>query len=675
MAGFGLRKHTVFNWKGGTFRIERLQPNGDVLLEAVESGALSIVPREHLLKEFADGSVSANTETAKEPQAPPLYSRPLDDLPASVHQELRRRRAYLAALQEHGTPVFTVRHVAPIVEKVAAEIQDPKPPSASTVYRWYKRLRSRGDNRALIPRTDRRGGRANLQCARVQELVAEATAEAFKTTPLASVPNIYSRLLTKIDLENRQTLTPQLLKAPSIRTVYRMLASSNAYEMTALKEGKASADRRFRVGKAGITTHRILERVEIDHTPLDLFLVDERTWLPLGRPTLTVAMDKFSRMLWGYYLSYGSPSAAAVVGALRHGILPKPDIALAIDMLPVENRWPTYGLPETLVADNGLEFHGIDLESIAFDLGFVVVFCPKHQPRFKGAIERYLKTINYFFAHQIPGASFARFYQRGDYDPQKCALLTLGEFKHLFEKWVVDVYAQTKHSGIGTTPWKRWHEGVAAQEPRLPTDLRTLQQRIGLSASRKLRRNGFELNGIRYNGGSLGDILRCYGEGVGVRVVFDSEDLGEVQVWGPDDTDPVSVQALDQGYAKGLTQRQNDLIRQLAREAGASVEDQVALQRAKHDIVQSISELMTSRKQKARQRSGAMRGITSSRPEGATSALVPLTPSPRPPTPNRPKPSALPKPSQLAITDMDELPAILPAFQLPSIKRSGHGGS
>ncbi|RZK99139.1 MAG: integrase, partial [Rubrivivax sp.] len=87
MAGFGLRKHTVFNWKGGTFRIERLQPNGDVLLEAVESGALSIVPREHLLKAFAEGAVSAATETAKEPQAAPLYSRPLDDLPAPIQQE------------------------------------------------------------------------------------------------------------------------------------------------------------------------------------------------------------------------------------------------------------------------------------------------------------------------------------------------------------------------------------------------------------------------------------------------------------------------------------------------------------------------------------------------------------------------------------------------------------
>ncbi len=345
MAGFGLRKNTVFDWQGGTFRIQRLQPNGDVLLEATNSGALSIVPRQQLLKEYAQGLVSAALATTAQPEDVRLYSRPLDELPAGVQQELKRRRCYLAALLEEGRPVFTVSYLSPIIQRVASELQDAKPPSAASIYRWYKRLQSTGDNRALIPRFDLRGNKKGLQSTRMLELVAEATTEAFEAAPLASVPNIYSRLLAKVDLENRQTLSSQPLKAPSQRTVYRMLAGSDAYEMVTLKEGKASADRRFRVGKAGITTNRILERIEIDHTPLDLFLVDEKTWLPLGRPTLTVALDHFSRFPWGYYLSYGSPSAAAVVGALRHGILPKPDIAHAIDKLPVENRWPTYGEP------------------------------------------------------------------------------------------------------------------------------------------------------------------------------------------------------------------------------------------------------------------------------------------------------------------------------------------
>lgn len=669
MAGFGLRKNMVFDWKGATFRIDRLQPDGEVLLESISGRTLSLVQRQQLLDDYANGLVSATTATEQSPHAMPSYSRPLDQLSQETQRETKRRRSYLEAMSADGKPVFTPDYVVPIIQQVAEKIGDDKPPSATSVYRWHKRLILADDTRALVPRYDLRGAKKLLRSTRVHELLAEAVAEAFNATPLATGQNIYSRLLAKVDIENRRSLSSTPCVAPSDRTVYRMLAKVDLYEMTVLKEGKASADRRFRVGKAGVKPTRILERIEIDHTPLDLFLVDERTWLPLGRPTLTVAIDTFSRMLWGYYLSYGPPSVPAVIGAMRHGILPKPPTEHAIEGLAVEHRWPTYGIPETLVADNGLEFLGNDLESVAIDLGFHIEFCPKRQPRFKGTVERYLKTINYNFAHQIPGASFARFHLRGDYDPQKYALLTLAEFKHLFEKWVVDVYAQTKHSGIGTTPWHRWHEGMAAHEPQLPSDLKTLQQRIGQSASRKLRRDGFELNGIRYNGEELAPILRRYGEGVEIRVVFDPEDLGCVFVWGLDDADPKAVQALDLSYARGLTQKQNSLIRQIVREDGAKVEDRVSLQRARHDIAKTIEELMVSRKQKDRQRSGHLRGISSSKPQGTQAQPKQVSESPR----LHQVTSVMPAGKAPVVSI--ELPTILKAFQMGPDKRGRHDNS
>ena len=46
MAGFGLHKNMVFEWKGATFRIERLQPNGEVLIESMDGGALALVTRQ-----------------------------------------------------------------------------------------------------------------------------------------------------------------------------------------------------------------------------------------------------------------------------------------------------------------------------------------------------------------------------------------------------------------------------------------------------------------------------------------------------------------------------------------------------------------------------------------------------------------------------------------------------
>ncbi|MGZ0077502.1 Mu transposase C-terminal domain-containing protein [Methylomonas sp. YC3] len=621
MAGFALHKNRVFNWDGTAYRIDRIQPNGDLLLESTNDGHFSVISREQLLTEYGAGKISAKTvdvASATTTSLVPSFSRPLDELSEGVRNAVKRRKYYLESILDHGDPIFTPEYLKPLIGQAATEIGDLKPPGVTTVYRWYRRFKSVNDPRAIIPRTDLRGPKELRQNDRILQLVAESLEEAFKVSPQATCRNVYTRLLGKIDLENQRTLGGEPIKPPSLRTLYRLVERAEAYELVALKEGKAAADRRFRIGKAGVKTSRILERVEVDHTPLDLFLVDERTWLPLGRPTLTVIIDHYSRMLLGYYLSFDSPSTAAVMGALRHAILPKKLATAVIANLKTVNTWNCYGLHELVVVDNGLEFHSDDLESVAYDLGIRIQYCPKHAPRFKGVVERYLKTINYFFAHQLPGTSFAKFYLRGDYDPEKAALLTFAEFKQIFEKWVIDVYAQDEHRGLGkTTPWARWQESIAHHEPILPDDLRTLQRRIGLVAERSLRRDGIFLHGIRYSGDELGHILRGFGEGVKVRLVYDPEDLGEIQVWGPNDVEPVTVKAVDYAFAHGLTEKQNDFIRQYLREQGAEIIDKVALERARYELAQAVETLMTNRKHSARRRSAALRGISSSKPSGS----------------------------------------------------------
>lgn len=162
--------------------------------------------------------------------------------------------------------------------------------------------------------------------------------------------------------------------------MYRLMGRMEAYDLAVLRNGKAAADRRFRIVKAGPKMTRILERVEADHTPLDLFLIDQVTGLPLGRPLLTIYIDVFSRFPLGYHLSFGSTSADAVIGGLRHAVLPKAATVEVIPSLPVQHVWPCYGLMDVLVLDNGLEFLGEDLNSVAYDLGIRLQFCPKRHP-------------------------------------------------------------------------------------------------------------------------------------------------------------------------------------------------------------------------------------------------------------------------------------------------------
>jgi putative transposase len=619
MIGFTFRPNMVFEWNGVSYRIVKLEKNDDVLLESLIGTGLSIEKKDNLLKEYLAGNISVKkiNNPLRDKFDPPLFTRPLDELSEKLRAEVNRRCHYLEKIFTKTHPVFTDDYLTPIIQEVALEMNDKKPPSYRTVGRWYKLYQKNQDNRALIPRTDLRGSKLLKQHDRILQLLSEALEEEFNKTPQAATPNIHDKLTQKIENENKARLGVEKLIVPSLKTLYRMLERLEVYEMVLLKEGKAAADRRFRIFKYRTKTSRILERAEIDHTPLDLFIVDERTWLPLGRPTLTVVIDHYSRMLLGYYLTFDSPSAAALMGALRHAILPKQLAELVIPNVKINHTWPCYGLPEFMAVDNGLEFHGIDFESVAFDLGIRIQACPKHQPRFKGVVERYLKTINYNFASQIPGASFSRFYQRGDYDPLKSAILTFAQFKQVFEKWVVDVYAQKLHRGIGTTPWAKWHESLPDNEPTLPPDLQTLQRRIGKVEERKLRPDGILVNGIRYNGDNLAPILMAYDAGIRVRLVYDPEDLGEIQVWGPDSPEPVAVKALDWEYAKGLTEKQNEFVRQILKEQGKKAENRAELVRARNELASAVESLMISPKQKKRQQSGALRGFTSSRPNGS----------------------------------------------------------
>lgn len=68
-----------------------------------------------------------------------------------------------------------------------------------------------------------------------------------------------------------------------------------------------------------------LDVIQIDHTPVDIILVDDKTRQPIGRPWLTIAIDIYSRMICGYYLSLDAPSEISVAMCVSHCVLPKED--------------------------------------------------------------------------------------------------------------------------------------------------------------------------------------------------------------------------------------------------------------------------------------------------------------------------------------------------------------
>ncbi len=93
--------------------------------------------------------------------------------------------------------------------------------------------------------------------------------------------------------------------------------------------------------------------MQIDHTPLDIEIVDEQYREAIGKAYLTLAIDVFSRMIVGYYLSLEAPSATSVAMCISSAIISKKRKLLELD---VDGEWDIEGIMDSVHSDNGSDF-------------------------------------------------------------------------------------------------------------------------------------------------------------------------------------------------------------------------------------------------------------------------------------------------------------------------------
>jgi len=551
---------------------------------------------------------------------------------AQIDKALRKKRYLDALFSSKFTLVFTKEKLQPQLLSIAEQLGDPTPPSISTVHRWVKRYqRCDPPMVGLLDRFESRGWFGCRAAPEVQEIILELIENYYLVPPGIPISEIFAKLRVRLDNLNMLRPLDSQLALPSYHTVRRAVKSYPAYELAVAKYGKQEASIRFRTSMASASAKYILEAAEVDHTPVDVFVIDEHSRLPLGRPTLTMMIDRKSRMILGIYVSFGGPSTEAVFLCLRHAILPKDYLK---ERYPrVEGNWPCHGLPETLVCDNGLEFHSKALEQACFELGIILQFCPKKKPYFKGRVERAFRSIAHGFFHVQKGTSLANWMDRHGYDPLKTAVATLDEFMHALHIWVVDVYSASFHRGLNRTPLGVWKDGVLNNPPRLP-ELHTLDVALTEFEQRVLWHYGIELFNLRYNSRDLTPIRNQLGEKVAVQVRYNRADIGHIYVIHPTTGEAIKVPALAFEYASGLRLEVHQLICKDVREAGLSETNPLQLAQAKERMQQVIGESLGSKKLQTRKRAARLSGSNSH------DLQVSPTPRSKPPT----KPAVAPAP-------------------------------
>ena len=285
------------------------------------------------------------------------------------------------------------------------------------------------------------------------------------------------------------------LPVPSRNTIRARIDALELAERIKRREGRKRAREVCNPAAGHVAVDRPLQRVEVDHTLCDVALVANTTSRELlGRPWLTIAIDYYTRMVLGIYISFVTPSSVSVALCLAHALLPKIEWLKA---LGVPGMWPAFGFPEEIWVDNAMEFRAIALRRGCERNNIKLCYRPAGQPQVGGAIERLIGTTM-GRVHLLPGTTQSNVRDRGAYDSEGRASMTLREFTTWLTVDIVTRYLTTTHRGIGKPPLFAWNEYFASRPVTSPGAPLEILADFLPAQSRTLRRTGIELSRLKY---------------------------------------------------------------------------------------------------------------------------------------------------------------------------------
>jgi putative transposase len=315
------------------------------------------------------------------------------------------------------------------------------------------------------------------------------------------------------------------LKQPSYKAVRARIKALDPEETIRRRFGpRAARDQFCPVSAKGLRPTRPLELYQIDHTLVDVIVVDEVDRRPIGRPWLTVVIDVATRMIAGYYLSFDHPSSTSVALALSHAVLPKDKYLRRFEL---NTEWPVMGLPARVHLDNAEEFHARALERGCQEYGIALDYRPPLRPHFGGHIERLVGTLMKAM-HLLPGTTFSSAKHRADYDSEGKAAMTIIELETWLALQVTGAYHGGFHRGLGTTPIEAWMRGHSQTNIRQPDDPERFYINFLPFERRLIRRDGIQLNRIHYWDDALSAVAGRSNSPAMVR--YDPRDLSKIFV-------------------------------------------------------------------------------------------------------------------------------------------------
>lgn len=458
-------------------------------------------------------------------------------LPSALSQAqidlIHFRMSFVRALLRDGRGAYRTRARRAVV---CQEVWDAMPaarklfqqPTASAVEVWLRKYQQADanpyvllDRRSIVVRPARMG-------RLIESLIENALSKHYLQLNGPSAKKVHWLICQQVKKQNEQQGTA--LKPPSESTVLRRVQCIPPYVRDLKRIGVDFARNRWRYSLKGDQSTRIMERVEIDHTLLDIWVLDPRSGIPLGRPWITLVIDRFSKYLLGLYISFYGPSVATTASAIKESIRPKDGY---MDLLKSPQLvWSAMGCAECYVVDNGLEFHAQQFMRIAWELRSDLIFNPVRSPWYKAMVERYIMKSNRVLP--LHGKVHHPLANAVRQDPAKTAAIVFDDLCLCLIEWASQVNPLEIHAKTLTRSWDLWEEGrTYAPPPSLPIDLQGLDLMCGLGTQRNVDGDGVLFNYLRFNSLELQDYSRNNARKFRTEIRFNPEDLRQIYVQLP----------------------------------------------------------------------------------------------------------------------------------------------
>jgi len=431
-------------------------------LEIKEGSKVYKLDQEYIISKVIDFNYvfAKNTSTYenKRLNIKDLSSKPIDQKDKKIYEDLSAIPE--KKLQEAKNRYEAIKPVIGLksrkaIEKRAKELQI----SPTTLYNWIRAYESSGQLSALASLKPK-GGKGKSRLTKEQDEIIDIVLNEYYLTRLKpTAQRAYELVASKCK--------QAAVKLPSQSSVIRRIKDLRESQILKKRDGKKAVEKfEFNKGEYpdGLYPLHVLQ---IDHTKADVILVDDEYRQELGRPWITMAIDVYSRMVAGFYISFESPGYFATGQTLYNAILDKDKLK---EKYQFESEWPVWGIPNMIHMDNAKEFRGIDLQNVCDEYGMNIVWRPVGKARFGAHIERLLGSLSKYI-HTLEGTTFSNIANKREYDSQKKATMTLEEFEKWLTILITDVYHKKIHSELNMTPLQMYENGIFGTKDQPPRGL------------------------------------------------------------------------------------------------------------------------------------------------------------------------------------------------------------